>query len=357
MPSKLFSPFTLRGITFKNRVFVSPMDQYSGQDGVPNAWHFVHLGSRAVGGAGCVMQEATAVSPEGRISPGDLGLWNDTQCDAMRPITQFIKDNGAVPAIQIGHGGRKSCTAAPWLGGATVSEAEGGWRPILAPSPIPFSPVSPMPKEMSAQDIAKVVVDFRASARRAVEAGFQVIEIHAAHGYLLHEFLSPLSNQRTDDYGGSLENRMRLVLEIARAVRSEMPNNLPLFARLSATDWVEGGWDVVQTIELAGKLREAGVDLIDTSSGGLIHDAKVPAGPGYQVPFSAEVRKATGMPTSTVGVITAPTQAEQIVATEQADVVMLARELLRNPYWPLLAARALGADVAWPVQYERAKVH
>lgn len=357
MPSKLFSPLVLRGVTFKNRVFVSPMDQYSGQGGVPNAWHFVHLGSRAVGGAGCVIQEATAVSPEGRISPGDLGLWNDVQRDAMKPITQFIKDNGAIAGIQIGHGGRKSCTAAPWLGGATVSEEEGGWRPILAPSPIPFSPTSLVPQEMTTQDIAKVIEDFRAATRRAVEAGFQVIEIHAAHGYLLHEFLSPLSNRRTDAYGGTLENRVRLVLEIAGAARREMPDDLPLFVRLSATDWVEGGWDVPQTVELGRKLREAGVDLIDTSSGGLIHDAKVPSGPGYQVPFSAHLRKEIGMLTSAVGVITSPMQAEQIVATGQADVVMIAREFLRDPYWPLHAARALGADTAWPVQYERAKLH
>ncbi|MER2520764.1 MAG: NADH:flavin oxidoreductase/NADH oxidase [Bdellovibrionales bacterium] len=357
MPSKLFSPLSLRGVTFKNRVFVSPMDQYSGQDGVPNAWHFVHLGSRAVGGAGCVIQEATAISPEGRISPGDLGIWNDVQRDAMRPITQFIKDNGAIPGIQIGHGGRKSCTAAPWLGGATVSEAEGGWRPVLAPSPIPFSPDSLMPKEMTAQDIVKVIEDFRNAARRSVEAGYQAIELHAAHGYLLHEFLSPLSNQRTDSYGGSLENRMRLALEICAVVRSAMPDNLPLFVRLSATDWVEGGWDVAQTIELVKQLRTLGADLIDTSSGGLVYNAKVPSGPGYQVPFSAQVRKETGMPTSTVGVITAPMQAEQIVATGQADVVMLARELLRNPYWPLHAANTLGANVDWPLPYERAKAH
>lgn len=352
--SKLFTPLTLREITFRNRVFVSPMCQYSSRDGLPTDWHMVHLGSRAVGGAGLVMVEATAVSPEGRISPDDSGIWSDAHSEAFAPIARFIAEQGAVPAIQLAHAGRKASTDAPWRGGGPLASGEGGWQPC-APSALPFAPGHPQPSELSTAEIGDLVEQFVAATKRSLSAGFKVVEIHMAHGYLLHEFLSPLSNRRSDEYGGSFDNRIRLPLAVARAVRQAWPENLPLFVRISATDWVEGGWDAEQSVELAHRLKEIGVDLIDCSSGGLVPDAVIPAGPGFQTPFATAVRNGAEIPTGAVGIITDAIQAEQIVATGLADVVFMAREFLRDPYWPLHAASALGADVPWPPQYERAK--
>jgi 2,4-dienoyl-CoA reductase-like NADH-dependent reductase (Old Yellow Enzyme family) len=350
--SKLFSPFTLRELTFPNRIFVSPMCQYSCVDGLATHWHLVHLGSRAVGGAGLVMTEATAVSAEGRISPVDLGLWTDAQLPPLRDVAAFVKAQGAVPGMQLAHAGRKASTEAPWVGRAAVNV--GGWTP-LAPSAVPFSPEYPMPRAMMADDLERVVADFRATALRALDAGFEVVEIHNAHGYLLHEFLSPLSNQRTDDYGGSFENRARLPLRVARAVRDAWPAKWPVFVRISATDWADGGWDVDQSVRFAQALREVGVDLVDCSSGGLVPGVRIPVGAGFQVPFAERIRREAGIPTVAVGMITEPEQAEVIVASEQADAVMLAREMLRDPYWPLHAAKVLGAEGRWPRQYDRAR--
>ena len=352
--SRLFSPFTLRSTTFKNRVFVSPMCQYSSRDGLPTDWHLVHLGSRAVGGAALVTVEATAVSPEGRISPDDSGLWSERHAEAFRPVTSFIKAQGAVPAVQLAHAGRKASTAVPWEGGLEVPPARGGWT-TLAPSAVRFAEGYPLPKEMTEEDIAGAVRRFAAAAAFAASAGFEAVELHFAHGYLVHEFLSPLSNRRTDRWGGSLENRMRLALEIASAARAAWPADKPLFARVSSTDWAEGGWDLPQTVELARRLKAAGVDLIDCSSGGLVSNARVPVGPGYQVPFAEAVRRDADIATAAVGLITEPRQAEEIVASGRADAVFLARQLLRDPYWPLHAARELGDDVPWPKQYLRAK--
>ena len=352
--SKLFAPLKLGKIEFKNRIFVSPMCQYSSEKGLPTDWHLVHLGSRAVGGAALVMVEATAVSPEGRISPSDSGIWTGEHAQRFKPITQFIKSQNAIPAIQLAHAGRKASTDLPWQGGRPLGGDANGWQPI-APSAVPFDDDDPVPREMSAGDIEAVVDQFVSAARRSLAAGFQVAEVHMAHGYLLHEFLSPLSNRRTDRYGGSLENRMRLPLEVAQAVRTVWPQELPLFVRISATDWVDGGWDLEQSIALCKQLKKVGVDLIDCSSGALVPHARIPAGPGFQTPFATAIRQAVNIATGTVGLITSPQQAEQIVATGQADVVLLAREMLRDPYWPLHAAKALKAEVAWPVQYERAR--
>lgn len=352
--SRLFSPFRLRNVEFGNRIFVSPMCQYSSLDGMPTDWHMVHLGSRAVGGAALVMVEATAISPEGRISPDDSGIWADRHGEAFSSITSFIRAHGSVAGIQLAHAGRKASTLAPWKGGGPISPAEGGWQPV-APSAVPFAPGFTVPRELSPADIDGVVEDFSAAAKRAFNAGFQVAEIHMAHGYLLHEFLSPVANRRNDQYGGSLENRMRLPLQVATAVRGVWPEELPLFVRISAVDWLSGGWDLPQSIELSRCLKQIGVDLIDCSAGFIAPDEPVPFGPGYQVPFAAAVRKETGIATGAVGFITDPAQAEQIIATGQADAVLLAREMLRDPYWPLHAAKALGVDVTWPVQYERAK--
>ncbi|MDB5334277.1 MAG: namA 1 [Phycisphaerales bacterium] len=354
--SRLFSTFSLREIEFRNRVFVSPMCQYSSEDGMPNDWHLVHLGSRAVGGAAMVMVEATAVSPEGRISPADSGIWSDRHAQAFVRITRFIKENGAVPGVQLAHAGRKASTQPPWLGGKGLEHRSGGWEPI-APSALAFDSDYIMPREMSLADIDAVVNEFASAARRGIEGGFEAVEIHAAHGYLLHEFLSPLSNRRTDEYGGSLANRMRLPLRVAKAVRGVWPQRWPVFTRISASDWAEGGWDLPQSIELSRALKDVGIDLIDCSSGGLVPNAKIPVRPGYQVPFSEAIRKEVGIATGAVGMITEPLQAEQIMANGQADVVLLARELLRDPYWPLHAAEELGADVQWPKQYGRAKAH
>ena len=352
--SKLFTPFKLRDCEFKNRIFVSPMCQYSARDGLAEIWHLVHLGARAVGGAAMVMVEATAVSPEGRISPYDMGLWSEQQAERLAPIAKFIREQGAIPAIQLAHAGRKASTDAPWLSRGALGVDKGGWQ-VLAPSALPFSLTSPQPRALSTAECDNVVASFVAAAKRALAAGFDVVEIHMAHGYLLHQFLSPLSNLRTDNYGGSLENRARLPLQVTRAVRKIWPQHLPLFVRISATDWVEGGWDLPQSIQLCRWLKEAGVDLIDTSSGGMTADAKIPVEPGFQVPFAAAIRKEVGIATGGVGLITEPEQAEKIVASGEADVVFLARELLRDPHWPLHAARKLGVDVAWPQQYERAK--
>lgn len=357
MKPLLFSKLKLRELEFHNRIFIAPMCQYSCEDGMPNDWHLVHLGSRAVGGAACIIQEATAISPEGRISPADAGIWNYEQAQAYQRITRFLKDNGAIPAIQLAHAGRKASTAVPWQGDYPLDESEGGWRPILAPSAIPFDLSSPVPQEMSLEQIDQLVEQFVAATHRSQVAGFEVVEIHAAHGYLLHEFLSPLSNQRTDDYGGSLENRMRLPLRVAQAVREAWPEHLPVLVRISATDWVKGGWDLEQSIEFCKQLKEIGIDLIDVSTGALVPDVKIPVRPGFQVPFAEAIRREAGIPTGAVGLITSVPQAEQILVSGQADVVLLGRESLRDPYWPLHAAHTLGADVAWPKQYERAKPH
>ena len=351
--SKLFTPLKMRSIEFKNRIFVSPMCQYSSDDGMPNDWHLVHLGSRAVGGAAMVMVEATAISPEGRISPWDSGMWTDEQATAFTRITQFISGQNCVPAIQLAHAGRKAATDAPWRGGQAFPVAQGGWLPI-APSPLAFSEASPIPREMTPTEIDGLTGQFVAAARRSLEAGFQVLELHMAHGYLLHEFLSPLANRRTDQYGGELANRMRLPLQVAAAVRGVWPDHLPLFVRLSCTDWVDGGWDLAQSIELCQKLKKIGIDLIDCSSAGMVPDARIPVGPGFQVPFATAIRNQADIATGSVGLITHAMQAEQIVGTGQADAVLLAREMLRDPYWPLHAAHILGHEVTWPRQYERA---
>lgn len=353
--SKLFSPLKFRETTFKNRIFVSPMCQYSAIDGMANNWHLVNLGSRAVGGASLVIAEATGVSPEGRITPGCLGLWSDEQRDALKPIVEFIKQQGAVPGIQIAHAGRKASCDSPWNGGRFLSSAEGGWQTV-APSAIALTPEHAAPKALSKDEIAHIADLFMASTKRALEAGFEVIELHCAHGYLLNSFLSPLTNHRDDEYGGSLENRCRLPLKIAKAMRDFWPQDKPMFVRISATDWVEGGWDITQSIQLSKWMKEIGIDLIDCSSGGLILDAKIPVGPGYQTQLAAEIRQHADIATGAVGMITSPAQAEHILATGQADVVLLARELLRDPYWPLKAARELRADIEWPIQYARAKL-
>jgi len=353
--SQLFTSLTLRGITLPNRIFVSPMCQYSSRDGLPTDWHLVHLGSRAVGGAGMVMVEATAVTPEGRISPDDSGLWSEAHAAAFLPITRFLAEQGAVPAIQIGHAGRKASVDAPWRGGRPLGPDNRGWQP-LAPTPLPFASGHPLPRELAAGELEELIQAFVAAAKRALVAGFRVLELHMAHGYLLHQFLSPLSNQRQDDFGGSLENRMRLPLRITEAVRAAWPGEWPLLVRISATDWVAGGWNLEQSIVLCRELKARGVDLVDCSSGGLIPEAIIPAGPGFQVPFAAAIRREVEIKTAAVGLITAPAQAEQIIATGQADGVFLGRELLRNPCWPQQAAAALGVDLDWPPQYRRAKV-
>jgi 2,4-dienoyl-CoA reductase-like NADH-dependent reductase (Old Yellow Enzyme family) len=352
--SKLFTPLTLRSVTFRNRIFVSPMCQYSSNDGMATDWHLVHLGSRAVGGAGLVMVEATAVSPEGRISPDDSGIWADRHTEAFLPITRFIREQGAVPGIQLAHAGRKASTDVTWRGGGPLGQELRGWQP-LAPSPVPFAPAHPLPREIAPADLDLIEAQFREAAHRALVAGFQVVEVHMAHGYLLHEFLSPFANRRTDQFGGTLDNRLRFPLRVARTVRAAWPADLPVFVRISVTDWNEGGWDLAQSVVLAGHLKESGIDLIDCSAGFITPDEPIPAGPGYQVPFAAAIRREAGIATGAVGFITDPAQAEQIIATSQADVVLLAREMLRDPYWPLHAARALGVDYPWPVQYERAK--
>ena len=346
----LLTPLTLRGVTFRNRIAVSPMCQYSADDGFANDWHLVHLGSRAAGGAGLVIVEATAVLPEGRITPKDVGLWSDEHIEPLARIARFVNGQGAVAGIQLAHAGRKASCDAPWKGGAALSPAEGGWQ-VVGPSPIAFGLDSPTPVPLTKDGIETVIAAFEGAARRALKAGFKVVEIHSAHGYLLHEFLSPLSNERTDDYGGSLENRMRLVLQVAERLRAVMPEPLPLLVRISATDWAPGGWDDTQSVELAKHLKEHGVDLIDVSSGGLVPNAKIPMQKGYQVPFARRIRNEAEIRTGAVGLITDPEFANQIVTGGDANLVLIAREFLRDPYFALNAQRHLGAEPDWPVQY------
>ena len=353
--SALFSPLTQRGATLRNRVVVSPMCQYSCEDGLATDWHVVHLGSRAVGGAAVVMAEATAVEARGRISPQDLGIWGDAHVAPLARVAAFLRAQGAVPAVQLAHAGRKASTSRPWEGDHALTPAQGGW-PVVGPSPLPFAAGHPVPAALEAGELTGIVQAFVAAARRALAAGFEIVELHSAHGYLLHQFLSPLSNQRTDRYGGTFENRIRLLTEVVAAVRAVWPERLPLWVRVSATDWAEaGGWDLPQTVALARILQGLGVDLLDCSSGGTLPKAKIPWGPGFQVPFAEAVRKETGLATGAVGFITDPRQAEEIVAGGRADVVLLARQFLRDPYWPLHAAKTLGVDLPWPVQYRRAK--
>lgn len=351
--SNLFDPLAVRGVTFRNRIAVSPMCQYSSTDGYATDWHLVHLGSRAVGGAALVMTEAAAVLPEGRISPQDLGIWDDGHIEMLSRIVRFIHERGAFAGIQLAHAGRKASTYAPWKGQGAVPESQGGWQ-VAGPSEDSFSEDYPKPQPLTLAGIRSVTEGFARAARRAREAGFDVIEIHGAHGYLIHEFLSPFSNHRRDEYGGSFENRTRLACEVVKAVREAWPQRLPLFIRISATDWEEGGWDPAQSVELARQLKPLGIDLVDCSSGGNLLHASIPAGPGFQTPFAERIRHEAGILTGSVGFITAPAQADHIIRSGQADLVLLAREMLRDPYWPLRAARELGYPTTWPVQYLRA---
>ncbi|WP_201361185.1 NADH:flavin oxidoreductase/NADH oxidase [Dictyobacter formicarum] len=351
----LFQPYTLRGLTLRNRIAVAPMCQYSATDGFASDWHLVHLGSFAVGGAAVVMTEATAVEARGRISPQDLGIYRDEHIEMLSRISAFIKSQNAIPAIQLAHAGRKASTFRPWSGSGEVAREDGGWETV-APSTLRFAQHYPLPVELSSDEITKVIRSFQQGARRALQAGFRILEIHAAHGYLIHEFLSPYSNHRTDEYGGSLQNRMRFLLEVTDAIRQIMPADLPLLVRISASDWIEGGLTIEESIEISHALREHGVDLIDVSSGGNVEKAKIPVAPGYQVPFAERIRREANIPTGAVGLITESKQANQILEQQQADMIFLARELLRDPHWPLRAARELSQDIAWPKQYERAKL-
>ena len=350
----LFDPLKIRSIQFKNRIAISPMCQYSSIDGFANDWHLVHLGSRASGGAALVIQEATAISPRGRISPDDMGLWKDEQIIPLQRITDFIKKQGSVPGIQLAHAGRKASVLSPWKSGKVLDSSEGGWT-AQAPSAIPFRESEPIPEAMSQSDIFQLREDYHSAAKRALAAGFEVIEIHGAHGYLINSFLSPLSNQRTDEYGGSFENRIRLLKEIVIDLRGIWPDKLPLFVRISSTDYAEGGWDLSASIQLSFILKSLGVDLIDASSGGLVPNIKIPLSPGYQVPFSEAIRKETGILTAAVGLITKAGQANEIIQSGKADMILIARESLRNPNFPLTAAKELGIDLDWPLQYLRAK--
>ena len=346
----LLTPLTIRGVTLRNRIVMSPMCQYIAQDGLASDWHLVHLGSRAVGGVALVVFEATAVTPEGRISPGDLGIWGDQHIEPLARIVRFIHDQGAVAGIQLAHAGRKASCDVPWNGGAVLTPDQGAWE-VVGPSPLPFYDGDPSPVPLDNAGIDSVINAFESATERALAAGFRVIEIHAAHGYLLHEFLSPLSNQRTDLYGGSLDNRMRLTLQVAERVRSRVPDELPVFVRISATDWAEGGWDVEQSVVLARELKELGIDLIDVSSGALVPKARIPVSKGYQVPFAQRIRQEAGVPTGAVGLITEPGHANEIVTGGDADLVFVARELLREPYWGLKAEQELGAEPSWPTPY------
>lgn len=351
MPAPLFEPYAIRGLTLRNRVVMSPMCQYSSEDGMANDWHLVHLGARASGGVGLVIVEATAVTPEGRISPGDMGLWDDRHVEPLARIVRYVESQGAATGIQLAHAGRKASCDVPWRGGkAILDPAKGGW-PVVGPSPIPFDESSPVPHELTGPEIDGVVDAFEAATRRALAAGFRMIEIHSAHGYLLHEFLSPLSNKRTDDYGGSLENRIRLVSRVVERIRRVIPDSMPLFTRISATDWAEGGWDVDQSVELSRRLKSLGVDVIDCSSGALVPHVKIPVGPGYQVPFARRIREEAEIATGAVGLITDPKQAERIVDDGDADLVLLGRELLREPYWVAKAMQEAGLDAPWPLPY------
>ena len=352
--TELFTPLALRSVTLRNRIVVSPMCQYSAQDGAATDWHFVHLGCRAQGGAGLVMAEATAVLPEGRITPGDLGIWKDEHIEPLARITRFIASQGAAAGVQLAHAGRKASTPAPWKGRFALAPKDGGWQPIYAPSPLAFDGDSIVPQALDEAGITRVTAAFVAAARRALAADMKIVEIHAAHGYLLHQFLSPISNQRTDKYGGSFENRTRFLRDTVAAVRQVWPEELPLLVRLSVTDWVDKGWSLEDSVRLAPQLKALGVDLLDCSSGGTVATAEIPVGPGYQVPFARRIRQ-QGIMTGAVGMITSPQQADQIIRSGDADLVLLAREFLRQPYWPLLAAHTLGRDIEWPVQYGRAK--
>jgi 2,4-dienoyl-CoA reductase-like NADH-dependent reductase (Old Yellow Enzyme family) len=356
MPN-LFDPLTIRDLTLPNRIAVSPMCEYSSIDGFASDWHLVHLGSRAVGGAGLVMTEAAAVTPEGRISPEDLGIWSDDHLEFLARITRFIHSQGSVAGVQLAHAGRKASTYRPWGGNGAVPEQSGGWKNVVAPSAVPFAEDFVMPQALTQKGIQDVVRAFVEAAGRAREAGFRVIEIHAAHGYLLSEFLSPLANHRNDEYGGSFENRIRLLLEVVLAVRGEWPDGSPLFVRISATDWAEGGWTLDESVELAKRLKISGVDLVDCSSGGNVPPDRIPVGPGYQTPFAERIRREAKILTGAVGMITAPAQADHIIRTGQADLAIIAREFLRDPYWPLRAARDLAYPVPWPVQYLRSAPH
>lgn len=351
--AKLFEPLQIGSITLKNRIAVSPMCQYSSQDGFANDWHLVHLGSRAVGGAGLIIAEATAVSPEGRITPDDLGIWKDEHIPFLQRITTFIKEHNSVPGIQLAHAGRKASHHSPWKGAHPLTEEEGAWKTV-GPSAVPYKTGTPTPEALSKEGIQKMIDDFKKATERALQAGFELIEVHAAHGYLLHEFYSSLSNQRDDEYGGSFENRVRLTLEVVEAVQKIIPENFPLIVRISATDWTEGGWTIHDSVELAKLLKEKGVHLVDCSSGGNI-SAKIPAGPMYQTEFAARIKKEAGIMTGAVGLITTPAEAESILQNESADLILLARQFLRDPYFPLHAAKELETDVAWPSQYLRAK--
>jgi 2,4-dienoyl-CoA reductase-like NADH-dependent reductase (Old Yellow Enzyme family) len=344
----------LRGVTLRNRIVVSPMCQYSSEDGFAGEWHFVHLGSRAIGGAGLVMTEATSVDAVGRISPKDLGLWKDEHIAPLARITRFLEEHGAVAGVQLAHAGRKASTAPPWEGGRSIAPGKIGWKPV-APSPLPFTPGDTVPEALDEAGISQVIQSFVDATARAQTAGFRLVEIHAAHGYLLHEFLSPLTNHRNDRYGGSFEGRVRLLREVVRAVRGRWPQELPVFVRISASDWIEGGWTGEDSVALARLLGQDGADVIDCSSGGIAPGVKIPVGAGYQTPFAESIRREAKVPTAAVGLIRSAYQAEHILQTGQADLVVLAREMLRDPYWPLRAARKLGADIAWPVQYQRAK--
>jgi len=354
-PTKgLFDELKIRDVRLSNRIAVSPMCQYSCEDGFATDWHLVHLGGRAIGGAALVMAEATAVFPEARISPQDLGIWSEAHIEPLARIAKFIHSQGSVAGIQLAHAGRKASTARPWEGGGKVTPQEGGWSDVVAPSAVAFAPNYHMPAAATAERISAIADAFGKAAQRALEAGFRVLEIHSAHGYFLHEFLSPLSNHRSDLYGGSFENRTRIVREVVAKVRRFWPERLPLFIRISATDWVEGGWDIEQAVELARSLRPLGVDLVDCSSGGNVADAKIPIGPGYQVQFAERIRRDAGVLTGAVGMITEAHQADEIIRKGQADIVLLAREMLRDPYWPLHAAAELGKPISWPAQYLRA---
>jgi 2,4-dienoyl-CoA reductase-like NADH-dependent reductase (Old Yellow Enzyme family) len=353
-PDNLFTPLPQRSLTLPNRIVVSPMCQYSSVDGHASDWHLVHLGSRAIGGAGTVFTEAAAVSPEGRITPSDLGIYSDDHIPTLSRITSFLKEHGSVPAIQLAHAGRKASMVPTWEKSHTATSAEGGWTNVVAPSALRFHDEYPLPHALDRAGMDKILADFTAATRRAAQAGFLLAEVHAAHGYLAHEFLSPLSNTRTDEYGGSLANRARFPLEIIRAVRSAFPAHLPVWVRVSAVDWVGSGLTIEDTVEFARLVKAEGIDLLDVSSGGNDPRQQIPIGPGYQVAFADRIRRETGLATGAVGLITDPAQADQIIRTGQADVVLLARELLRDPYWPLRAADALHHPASWPVQYERA---
>jgi 2,4-dienoyl-CoA reductase-like NADH-dependent reductase (Old Yellow Enzyme family) len=347
----LLSPLTIRGVTLRNRIVMSPMCQYIAKEGFADDWHLVHLGSRAAGGVALVMVEATAITRDGRITSGDLGIWSDEHIEPLARIARFVHSQGAIAGIQLAHAGRKASCDLPWKGGAGLkTSSEGGWS-VVGPSAIPFDEGNPTPKALDEAGIEGIVTAFELATKRALKAGFRVIEIHSAHGYLLHEFLSPLSNQRTDHYGGSLENRMRLTIRVAETVRKLAPTDMPVFVRISATDWSDGGWDVDQSVVLAGRLKELGIDLIDVSSGGLVPKARIPVSKGYQLPFARKIREEVGILTGGVGLITEISHANEIVTGGEADLVLIARELLREPYWALKAQQELGAEPSWPISY------